>query len=236
MAASQADMNELYNACGYRPVDIKHIRLLLEKKGYSPDQLAEVFIKHLEERCEFEVQEFNWSNDRTPQKDEVYSGSILILVEIFLEYGMNPNYIKGDNSILLSLKYVAFKNLCADTARLILERGGDPNLVVNGESVFEQLDFDIIFDAREFFSGEEYIPPENAHVFNALVHLWFVMMGYGGVIKGGRCPVSLKEGCSVEMLKQHERLDFSVSLNRDAYQGWELLIFEKESGETIAWV
>ena len=62
------------------------------------------------------------------------------------------------------------------------------------------------------------------------------MMGYGGVIKDGRCPVSLKDGCSVEMLKQHERFDFSVKLNPDAYQGWELLIREKESGEIIAWV
>lgn len=236
MRSSTPDMKELYDACAGIPADIGRIRMLLKAKSFSPDQLAEVYIQHLEDRCEFEPRNFDSENGRYPGKEEIHSGSIYDLAEIFLEYGMNPNFIRDDNSILLSLKYVAFGQLCADTARLILEHGGDPNLKVEGSTIFEELDFDIIFDAREFFSGEEYIPPENARHFEAVVHLWFVMMGYGGVLENGRSPVSLKEGCSIEMLKQHERFDFSVSLNPEAYQGWELLIRDKESGEKVAWV
>ena len=236
MWPSMPEMEELYNACGHIPPDIRHIRTLLDTKEYSPDQLAEVYIKHLEDRCEAEPQSFNWSNGRPPRKDEVHSGFIYDLAEIFLEYGMNPNLIKDDNCILLSLKHVAFGHTCADTARLVIEHGGDINLAVDGSPIFMDLDFDIVFDAREFFSGEEYIPPEHARHFASVVHIWFVMIGYGGLLKDGRCPVSLKEGCSVEMLRKHENFDFSIKLNPDAYEGWELLIHEKESGETVAWV
>lgn len=229
-------MKELLIACSQIPVDIGYIRKLLETNRYSPAQLAEVLLKHMEDNCAFEAQDFYSATGRFPRKDEIHSGFLYELTKIFLEYGMDPNYINGESCILLSLQHVAFDYVTADTARLLLEHGADPNLKINGVPIFEDMDFDIVFDAREFFAGEEPIPPENARHFDARVHIWFVMMGYGGLIKGGRLPVTMREGLSIEIMKQHERFDFSVGLNPEASFGWELLIRDRATGEVVAWL
>lgn len=56
-------------------------------------------------------------------------------------------------------------------ALLLMEHGADPNILVGGETVFEMADFAVWLDAAE---------QEIRWRYDAWVHIWFVLLAYGG--------------------------------------------------------
>ena len=56
-----------------------------------------------------------------------------------------------------------------------MEHGGDPNLIVDGEDLFRHIDFDIRFDTVEQYMRWR---------FDAMVHMWMVLLSCGGKIEG----------------------------------------------------
>ena len=66
------------------------------------------------------------------------------------------------------------------------------------------------------------------------VHLWFVLIGYGGRLPNNVSPVRMKNGASPEILRRHERFDWEIKAAPETDDGWLMHIFDRETGAIIA--
>jgi hypothetical protein len=107
------------------------------------------------------------------------------------------------------LLYVDNEYRGADTLALLLEHGGNPNLVIDGESIFEQIDFEIWFG-----SVEQYIRWR----YDAWVHMWMVAVAYGGEITGKGHMVKVfneygsNELFNLQKLRNHRQYYYGLSI------------------------
>ena len=62
---------------------------------------------------------------------------------------------------------------------------------------------------------------------------WLVLMGFGGVINGGKCPVHSCENFEVEFFREFENFDYKIIYKENDF---ELQIFNIETGNIVATV
>ena len=99
------------------------------------------------------------------------STNLYQVMEFLLRFGLDPNVCEDDMHLLVALRFVDNEYVAADTMALLLEHGADIASHTSGESIFQDIDFDVLFDA---------INQEIRHRFDTVVHCWLVMLGYGG--------------------------------------------------------
>ena len=150
---------------------------------------------------------------------------------MLLRYGLNPNAVYDDNlNIMNALHYIETDYVAADTLRLLLEHGGYANLDIDGESLFDIIDFDITYDS---------IDQENRKRYDAEVHFWFVLLGYGGSPSNGTSPIEVymhydeQLSCQglfqIEKLRHHENYTFGLTHVESKGESWALHIFDKKT-------
>ena len=156
---------------------------LLKQESFSGEEVTKTAIRYAEE-CTFEYEDYflktcprcDLRNADIPHSNtaELHSAYLCDVVEMMLRYGLNPNAVyehKGDfHNIMATVEFVDYVYAAADTLKLLLESGGDPNLKVNLDSVFESLDDDIWFGSVE---------QELRWRYDAWVHTWMVLLAYG---------------------------------------------------------
>ena len=221
-------MERLFQMCSQKPLPLDSVRELLIKEQYPAEQLTQVMIRHLKENCWWETQDFESTNERKPQKHEVFSVCLYELTKLFLEYGLDPNLCYEKETVLSLMLYIDYQYAAADIARLLLENGADPNAITDDqfeETAFDQIDWDVVFGALE---------QDDRRVYDAWVHAWLVMVGFGAKTNVGDVPVKLKDGYSIEMFREHERFDFTIEMTKASRDGWIMHIFEKETGREVA--
>ena len=96
-----------------------------------------------------------------------------------------------------SLKYIDNEYVAADTMALLMEHGGDPNLMVNNEDLFRHIDFDVWFDTVEQYMRWR---------FDALVHILMVLLAYGGKIEGAPPSVQVFRGYDSDSIFDLQKL------------------------------
>lgn len=167
------------------PPDFAAAEALLKQDSFFPEEITKVGICYAEE-CFLDIADtFRTSQDARISfsgimpPDGVISGLhstyVYDVVKFLLSFGLLPNGIYLDGSdeynILDSLKYIDNEYVAADTMALLMEHGGNPNLIVNSEDLFRHIDFDVWFDTVEQYMRWR---------FDALVHIWMVLLAYGG--------------------------------------------------------
>ena len=221
-------MERLFQLCSQKPLPLDSVRAFLRKQQYTAEQLTQVMIRHLKENCWWETQDFESTHERMPQKHEAFCADLYELIQLFLEFGLKSNLIYARETVLSLVLYIDYQYAAADIARLLLENGADPNAIVDDEgeeTAFGRIDGDVVFGALE---------QDDRRVYDALVHAWLVMVGFGAKTNVGEVPVKLKDGCSVEMFREHERFDFTIEMTKASRDGWIMHIFEKETGKEVA--
>lgn len=180
----------------------------LATEKFTSDEVTRVAIEYVDE-CFCEVSDLTLIN-ATPRSKEVvpdlHSTYIVDVIKFLLPHGMDPNGIHEDCNIMDGLKYVDNEFLAADAMALLLEHGGNVNLVIDGEELFRSINFDIFFDAVEQY---------DRHHYASLVHLWMVLIGYGARMDTKAFRV-FKEFDSAEYfdlnkLKKHRNYYFGLS-------------------------
>ncbi len=229
------------------PPDLEKIKAELSK-GYSPDQVSRTATEYVD-RChwdgfedwddEWEDQESAWDNNlklREAKLDKTKSSAYFYeVIDLLLDYGLDPNAVYGSDSIMAMLPYVHNEYVGADTLALLFEHGGNPMLEVDGENLFHLLDFDVIFDAIE---------QEDRRVYDAMVHSWMVYLGYGAVNPDGELPVTIfpKRFASEEFgktfkiteLRRHRNYSFCMSFVEGRGEKWSLHIFDRRTCWEVA--
>lgn len=203
---------QLFDALMTIPPDFEHAEQMLQHGGYSSDEVSRVALEYAEE-C------FCDANQDEEYPVDLFKDGILLerhssylyqVTELLLRFGLNPNYIHEDNSILLSLRFVDNEYVAADTMVLLLEHGADLNLFVPPETVFEAIDFDVFYDT----AGQRI-----RHRFDSLVHCWLVLLGYGGRYKYPNAHVTLfREFDSAEtfdLKKLRDHRNYYVGISRE---------------------
>ena len=139
--------------------------------------------------------------------DGLNSTYLYKVIELLLHYGLQPNTIIGDNNIMNVMSEIDNGYIAADTTALLCEHGGNPNLSVCSETVFESADFDVFFGAIE-----QYCRPR----FDRWVHRWMVLIGYGGHVGDGPTAKTFRVYNSYRMfdlgdLRNHRNYYFGFS-------------------------
>ena len=157
---------------------------------------------------------------------DLHSSYLYELVELLLPFGLDPNAIFDSSNIMQMLKYVDNEYVGADTLRLLFEHGGDPNLCVDGENNFYDIDFDVIFDTFEQNDREAY---------DSMVHCWFVYLGFDAKAKAGAADLDVfrvyANDAIFEMheLRDHRNFTFGLSHVPSRGESWSLHIFDKRT-------
>ena len=213
----------LYEACTQIPVQFSLVRELLEAGHFTPESLTSVMLRFLDD-CGYDTtREFVSMNDRMPEMHELHCGYLFDLMKLFLEYGLDPNLILDGKTVLEYTFYADCKYVAADTMRLLLENGGDSSIAIDDESIFDVIDFIVTYPVCE-----------DPRIYDLCVHAWFVLIGYGGRPSNGVDPVQMKEGYSLELLRNHEQYGFRIENTKLVSEGYIMHIFDKETNEEIA--
>ena len=225
----------LYERLMKIPADLDEIRTELETGGYTPDELAAVSCAFVE-TCYYET----WDRNCEDEGDERYifhmSPAVVIqnehstylreTMKLLLEYGLEPNAIVDDSSILDTIRHINNEYIAADTLALLFEYGAYVNLRVKGERVFENIDFQILFDTVE---------QNDRRYYDSLVHCWFVWLGYGARLENGESGLELyqdyytKKEFDLSSLRNHRNFTFGLSHVRCHDENWSLHIFDKRT-------
>ena len=145
------------------PPDLSMIKDYLDSTTLSPPKLASTVIRFITEDCQFE-------GDQEKPPEQLHSTYLLNLIELLLDHGLDPNEAFEDYSVMDSLDLVDTGYVAADTMDLLLQKGGNLYQECDGETLFDRIEFNVIFDA---------INQENRDRYDQLIHLWLVMIGHG---------------------------------------------------------
>ncbi len=212
--------SDLLQALLQVPPNLKFVQEQLLSGQYSPQQVTELGY-HYAEEC--------WNEDLDADDSEFYSEEfeyywreantiagrhsfyLYEVLDLLLKHGLDPNYTVDHDFCLMEF-VIGIVNgyIAADTLNLLLESGGNPNLISSGENMFDQICFDVDFDAVEQRDRRRY---------DSLVHCWMVLLAYGGKTKdeGGTIDVfteysdNIKVKFDLKKLKEHRNYYVGVT-------------------------
>jgi hypothetical protein len=186
------------------------------------------------EICEhgaFSVKEYIYQNERNPQPEELVTYNWEELFNVLLSNGLDANLVICDDgrnyeNILQSIQYFDDRDLSARIARNILLHHGTPNVVIDGETLFREVDGSLMIDINLGLYPQKWML-DNAFRF------WLVLVGFGGLIIDGRSPIKMCDGYQVEIFRDFEKFDYRITYNTKES---DMEIFEKETGTIVATV
>lgn len=200
------------------PPDFAAAEKLLKQEAFSGEEVTKAAIRYAEE-CFLDIADtFRTSPDDCvsftgfmPPAGVIpglRSTYVYDVVKFLLTYGLDPNAIfdaGGDQyNIMDQLLFVDNKYLAADTLALLLQHGGNPDLIVDGESIFQQIDFGIWFDAVELYIRWRY---------DAWVHTWMVLLAYGCESTGIRVFREYNSGALFDLKKLRDHRNYYYGLS-----------------------
>lgn len=161
------------------------------------------------------------------------SSHMLEAVKELLKYGLDPNKIYSEKdkrgyyeefNIMRELSYVDNGYVAADTLALLLDHGGNPNLILNGESLLRNINFDISFDRLNL---------KNRFWYDAKVHYWMVLIGYGAKLENGKESIEPCGNFDISNLKNHRQYYYKVINYESIKDGAELCFFDKKTNMEV---
>ena len=231
MPETSPEIKEIFDLMLQIPPDLTQIRKCLEAHHLSPADVNRLALCYVEEcweegiTCEDGQTAYDYHWEEACLKPDMHSTYLYEIIKLFLDFGLDPNAMVDGYSILNELPNVVNEYVGADTLALLFEHGADPNLkYCDGENLFSELDFAVIFDAIEQYDRRRY---------DALVHSWFVFLGYGAVPDNGTSSVDLfnviDTGKAFDLgeLRNHRNYTFGLSHVKNRGENWSLHIFDK---------
>ncbi len=234
------ESNELLRQILIMPTDLSAIEHLLKEKNYNSDVISRAGFDYAE-KCIDEADQYIFDH----RKELQYSRAFLFpdrlstympeVFELLLKYGLNPNSVCDEKTIMSRVSTVYNGYVAADTLALLLGYGGDPYLEVgDNDCLFVNIDFDVIFDALNM---------NHRFIHDAKVHCWFVLLGYSDnqyrekklvtVFSERRSDCDL-ENFKLSDLRDHRNYTFGISNVPGSAGNWSLHIIDKRTSWEVA--
>lgn len=217
---------ELLTLCTATPFDAQKVNDYIKDNSLSGEDVTRVALK-LADDCSLCRSDFLYDNNREPLPQELPIYNLETIFNIFIENGLDPNLVVCDDgitylNILEELFFIDYKDLGARILRNILNKGGNPNVLIDGVPLFEIKDSDFILDIEmDLYSDKQ----AEACAFR----YWLVLIGFGGVLADGKPPVDMCGDYKTEIFKNFERFDY-ITKNK----GQIISIIDKETNKIIA--
>lgn len=223
-------IKNLVALCEEQPFSVEKIQAYICDNKLNSEEITRAAIAVCEYGM-FSYDTFRFQNNREPQPQELITYNWERLFDVFIEHGLDAELVMYDDgkdgeNILQSLQFLDDGDLGARILRNVLLKGGNPNVVIGGHPFFEEVDSDFVIDIQ---MG---LYPEKWQVDNAF-RFWLVLMGFGGVIRDGKCAVHLCKGFEMESFRDFEKFDYKIIYNE---QDFELQIFRRGTGDLVATV
>lgn len=159
------------------PPDFVRIEKELKTNLYSSQEITLAFARFCD-NCFCDYSDFVYYKRRKPYNYETHSTYAYDICKLLLKYGLDPN-LKYDDivfscNIMDAVYSIDKPYIAADTLKLLLENGGDPNIWIESETLYEMVDFDIWFDDTHGFATEENFKDK----FDCRFHCWLVLKGF----------------------------------------------------------
>lgn len=219
-------ISTLFEMCNKPNIDFDSVEQYIISNKATPEEITHTSIRLAEENI-LEIHGFDYTEKTKPSSEDLITTNWGNLFDLFIKYGLLPNLTfttDGINyyNIMTEIRHIDNGDIAPIIMRKLMECGGKPNLEINGEEFFPELDFNIVFDVVE---------QENKRLFDIEFKIWLVLMGYGGYIKDHECPVKMKEGYTQEIFKNFEDFDYKIEW---VPKDWIMHIFRKDTGEDVA--
>lgn len=198
------------------PPDFENAKAALDNGSLSSEELTAIY-GHIIDDCFMEYSDFREEHKRDPYLEELHSTYLPDCIQMLLDYGLDPNSTYLDLAPIYSLLFVDAPNIAAETMRLLLKHGGNPNLMIGGNHLFCDVDFMVAYDCvdKEHF-----------------VQCLFVLAAFGGDNEAQRNPFSMKNGYEITRLKDFESISYFIE-PLGGYK-WRMHICDRDTGEEIA--
>ena len=237
---------ELLRALMTIPADLQKAEMILKSGvltkseieiitfGYTNFCWGAYHDRYLEDLSEEERYDIMLNPDPSPDPDKPGADMTDVYL-LLLRYGLDPNAVYDGEMLLGCVVDCCNGYAAADTVQVLLDHGADPLFKPEGdESVFEDLDFDIMFDAFN---------QSKRRFYDSRVHCWLVLIAflhneYQGkeivtVYSKQRCDCELPD-FKIEDLKEHRNYGFCLTNVSGRGENWSLHIFDKRTGWEVA--
>ena len=223
-------IDALLELCKRQPFDIEKIEKYIRGNKLSSEEVTRAAIK----LCDYGMisrGEFTYENEREPLPEELPTYNWEFLFNILIQNGLDPDLVICDDginykNILQELFYIDNDDLGAKIIRNILSKGGSPNIMIDGISFFVDTDLNFIMDIQ---MDLYYYKWQVDQVFR----FWLVLIGFGGVLKDGRLPITMQGNYKPEIFKDFEKFDYNIIRKENDF---ELQIIEKDTKTIVATV
>jgi len=232
MVELNASTQRLYDLLYTREFSHERLRAELSTGQYSSEEVSLAGFRYVDD-CLFDLTEDNYKPPlRMPGEllPGYRSSHMLDALSLLLAYGLDPNAIfftdssgEGDN-IMAALRYIDNGYLAADCLALLLEHGGNPNLILNGYTIVRDTNFDLWFD---MFNQEDRLR------YDALAHYWMVLVGYGAKLEDGGESIDMCPGHDVSELRQHRDFYYGMIHSSNSADHHEICFFSKYTNHEI---
>ena len=220
---------ELYNLLYTKSFDSNRLRAALSSGRYSQEDVDLAAFFYVDD-CLEDMEGCDEASRHMGEIKPGYESSHMVeAIGILLEYGLDPNKkfivsetdnYKEESNIMSELRYVENGYVAADTLAMLLEHGGDPCMLINGNSLVRDINFDVLFDLNEL---------PNRCRYDALVHYWMVLVGYGARLENGEPTVDLYKNFDVSKLRDHRNYYYGA-IQADQYENHvNLIIFDRRT-------
>lgn len=220
-------IEQLFELCKEQPFSTEKIKNYIIDNKMNSEQVTRVAIK----LCNYgfcSYSDYLYENEKEPSPGDLITYNWEELFNALIEMGLDANLIicdDGENyeNVLQELQFFDDGDLGAKIARNILNNRGNPNIIVDGISLFEEIDGDLMFDIQ---LGCYHHKWQQDKAFR----YWLVMVGFGGTINNGQLPVEMCNGYQVDIFKEFEKFAYNIKWGE---KDFDLEIFDIETGTVV---
>ncbi len=218
-------VKQIKDSFEHNPSDLNKIRELLNVREFTKTELAEI-AADFADSCFCEYRDALDPDVDVLTVENMHSNYVVDAIAMLLEFGLDANVAADGENVMWNAMWIDAPNVAASLLRLLLESGGDPNLVIptECESLFEYVAVKVSYD-------------EYTHDYFYTVQLWLLLMAYGGRFRNGNIPLEMLGGKTVDIFKDFERYDYNIEYLPQVegkYGCWRMHVYDVETMEEVA--
>ena len=235
----EGSAKDLYNRLFTTEFDPVTLRKDLEEGKYDAEAINSAALEYVDD-CSCQLQETEYDEDKLSPGETIpwiESGHMKEALELLLNYGLDPNRIFQDKyadghieeyNIMQQLQLIDNGYQGTDSLYLLLNHGGNPNLVVDGEHLLSEPYYDLWFDTvnRDMLYDS---------LYNAKVHYCMVLIGFGATTgEGQKDQLDSVDGFDLSNLRDHWNYYVGAIHSDKSNDGMELCFFDKHTNWEVA--
>lgn len=234
-----AEAEELFSLLYTKNFDSSSLRRELDTGRFNTEDVNRAAIDYIQTCMDFRHGDhYNGEERRYGETLPGYEDShVTEALEILLDYGLDPNkrYIELSNdgsirdcwNIMLELWTTGNGYQAADALYLLLSHGGDPNLKLDYTTIMDEVTDSVEFEINEREDMDDY-------AFDALIHFWLVLTGFGGKSVNGSCPLDPVHHFDLSLLRNHRNYYYGEIYTKESKDGWQYCIFDRHTNREVA--